>query len=317
MAHAGMRKTVGDREEAGRRDAMDDAHQQTCDTKDSASPAQALADAHRKAREEYRDHRSRITERLCAFFDAVLAIAITLLTLELAFPEAEQFGAVELQELYIPFTALLISYVALGQAWYMHTKTFSQMHYRATDAEITGHLFLMFFVMLFPKTTELIANYPSSRLAIAIYLACFLAMVLTLFALMGSARNKQLKKIERAYGEQYLPHGSRAKLTELAHATIESDMNLHGLVKSFLGILTREFIASLVDLIGITGAVICLFVNPLLSYVFFLADIVITAICYHGLRTLYRRASEYGRACHVSLEDVDGEEDEDAMGQVA
>ncbi len=94
-------------------------------------------------------------ERLILFSDAVFAIAITLLIIEIKFPELpENYKAgFSLYEMFKPvlkhFTAFIISFFFIGISWARHLKLFSFL--RSYD---TGVIFLnllnLFFIVTFP-----------------------------------------------------------------------------------------------------------------------------------------------------------------------
>lgn len=294
-------------------DADDDFEIRVVTTPDdptSGLSKKEVLDVGRKTIKEQRKRTEQRTgTRVVAFFDAVMAIAITLLALEIAIPEVEALTLGELESLFLPFTALFISFLALGQAWFAHVKAFSQMEYSSSNLTTVGHLVLMFFVVLFPKTTELIATYPHSTSAIVVYLICFFAMVITEGVLIGSARKQQLDTLERIYAERNLPNLDKATLAMLAKETAEKNEDFKVLVKSFLRVLKMESLTVVTSFVTTGCAVIFLFVNPFCCYLFFLADIVISSICYHQIKVSFSRVENSCEACSVSL--FEGE-DEDA-----
>ena len=275
------------------------------------STSQLVHETREEARQRHDEGRQRITDRLVAFFDAVLAIAITLLALEIAVPEIGNFGTAELQEVFVPFTALFISYLALGQVWFKHAKLFSQLNYRVTDAGIVGHLVLLFFVMLFPKTTQLISLHPSSPYAIVVYLACYVGALVTLAVLVGTARRRQVRRLENAYMERNIQNVGHASLSTLRNMSGDYPDAFDGLVKGFLGILSYETASMVVDFVGITGAVIALIFNPVVCYAFFLADIVVALLCYRKIASLQQTVMACGNSCQLYLEDLEDDPDED------
>ena len=94
-------------------------------------------------------------ERLILFSDAVFAIAITLLIIEIKFPELPENykDGFSLYEMFKPvlahFTAFIISFFFIGISWARHLKLFSFL--RSYD---NGVIFLnllnLFFIVIFP-----------------------------------------------------------------------------------------------------------------------------------------------------------------------
>jgi uncharacterized membrane protein len=93
-------------------------------------------------------------ERMILFSDAVFAIAITLLILEVKFPHLPDNPTVhETQELFKPviirFTAFAISFFFIGVMWAKHLKMFKYLRsYNGTI--ITLNLIFLFFIVCFP-----------------------------------------------------------------------------------------------------------------------------------------------------------------------
>lgn len=255
--------------------------------------------------------KQRTGERVITFFDAVVAIAITLLMLEIAIPEAESFTTVQLQELFLPFTALFISFLALGQVWYSHVKSFSQVEYSLSNTDILLHLVLMFFIVLFPKTTELISTYPHSVLAITIYIACFLIVVVIAAIINASVHKQQLSIMERAYAKKNLKTTDKASLAMLIKDTYNSSEDFKVLVKSFIKMLKMEGLYALTGFVTTTAAVIFLFINPWLCYICFIIDIVVSVLCYRQVKINYQKMDTASEKCSVSLFSDDDDEEEE------
>ena len=63
--------------------------------------------------------------RLLAFFDAVLAIAITVLALQIDIPELGEINDAGRYEFFMMLTSYFMSFIAMGSLWYVHTSFFS------------------------------------------------------------------------------------------------------------------------------------------------------------------------------------------------
>lgn len=95
-------------------------------------------------------------ERMILFSDAVIAIAITLLIIELKLPEIHERGAVAflhaLEQIAYKFVGFVFSFFLIGVYWIVHHRLFGfVVHYNAKL--IWLNLFLLFFIVIMPFTT--------------------------------------------------------------------------------------------------------------------------------------------------------------------
>ena len=111
------------------------------------------------------DVKREMGERTIFFFDAVLAIAITLLVLDIPVKGFADFEADEFHELFVSFTAFFISFDVLAQIWILHSRIFSIPGFKQYCSP-RENVELLFFVVLFPKATELLSNNSHSVVAI-------------------------------------------------------------------------------------------------------------------------------------------------------
>ena len=107
-------------------------------------------------------------ERMILFSDAVFAIVITLMAIEIKFPEDVKLNQHnllhELQHLVPVLLAYLVSFVFIGSIWYQHLKIFSLL--KDYDKGLVVHnLMLLFFIGLFPFTASLITKAKDSMLS--------------------------------------------------------------------------------------------------------------------------------------------------------
>jgi uncharacterized membrane protein len=135
------------------------------------------------------------TNRLEAFSDGVLAIAITLLVLELTVPDVtdDLLGALLAQ--WPEYLAYLVSFATIGAIWVAHSAVTE--HLEAADPTILRiNLLLLFFVSLLPFTTRLLAeNYEADdaeRVAVTVYGLNLLLASLTTSAMWQWARHARL-----------------------------------------------------------------------------------------------------------------------------
>ncbi|WP_064745420.1 TMEM175 family protein [Pseudonocardia acaciae] len=127
-------------------------------------------------------------KRLEAFSDGVMAIAITLLVLDLKVPpHAEAAGnttahglAAALGHEWPSYAAYLVSFLVIGIIWINHHAMFTQVR-RVDRAVLFTNLGLLMVVSLIPFPTRLLADYLTSddsdaHVAAAVYSATMLGM---------------------------------------------------------------------------------------------------------------------------------------------
>jgi uncharacterized membrane protein len=132
--------------------------------------------------------RTREVDRIAAFSDAVFAIAITLLSLQLAVPAAADLGSA-LTHLGSGLFAFVISFLVIGAFWVAHHRIFALVVRH--DARLMWlNLFLLFFIVLIPFTTTVLAEYGGHRLGVLVYAASVIGagsadVALVAYALVG------------------------------------------------------------------------------------------------------------------------------------
>jgi uncharacterized membrane protein len=128
-------------------------------------------------------------ERMILFSDAVFAIAITLLIIEIKFPEIER-GATSHEVLHqfkpviIRFIGFILSFFFIGVMWARHLKIFKYL--RSYDSGvILRNLILLFFIVCFPFTASgLTENIrPGFVLPIVVYAINICCVMLAQYAL--------------------------------------------------------------------------------------------------------------------------------------
>ncbi len=112
-------------------------------------------------------------ERMILFSDAVFAIVITLMAIEIHLPDIQRFSsndqlATELIKLVPTFIAYAVSFAFIGSIWYQHLQVFSLLK-DYDKGLVFRNLLMLFFIGLFPFSASLIAR-PGSGLLINIYI---------------------------------------------------------------------------------------------------------------------------------------------------
>ena len=144
------------------------------------------------------DHHDRTEfqlERLILFTDAVFAIAITLLAIEIRFPELHRLPSDAdiwrgLGELLPKFMGFLIGFAIIAQYWTAHHRIFRFVRNYDTRLLWLNILFLLFIVLM-PFSSGLFSSYGIVRAAFIIYasniMLAGLAQVLLLRYLLSPA----------------------------------------------------------------------------------------------------------------------------------
>ena len=144
-----------------------------------------------------RGRTGRSTERLQAFTDGVIAIAITLLTLDIHVPEPDSSGdslAHRLGELWPHYLAFATSYLVIGILWINHHAIFNLID-RADHYLVVINILFLLSVSIVPFTTALVSEYigrDGARTAIAVYSGWFLLVALIYNLLWRWARYANL-----------------------------------------------------------------------------------------------------------------------------
>lgn len=105
-------------------------------------------------------------ERLAAFMDAVLAIIMTILILELKKPETATLKA--LWDLKIDYFAYTISFFWLGTMWVNLHNEWHKIKY-ITPSIVWTNVILLFFSSFFPYVTSFVTSYYNSSVAQGFY----------------------------------------------------------------------------------------------------------------------------------------------------
>ncbi|MBV9311286.1 MAG: DUF1211 domain-containing protein [Solirubrobacterales bacterium] len=130
--------------------------------------------------------------RLEAFSDGVLAVAITLLVLDIRVPPIGSPGSLghELARQWPIYAAYVTSFLTIGIIWINHHAMTNRLE-QADHSILVLNLFLLLSIGVLPFATSLMSAYlkhpQGQHLAAAIYSGAFLVM-----SLMFSALNRQI-----------------------------------------------------------------------------------------------------------------------------
>lgn len=123
-------------------------------------------------------------ERLSAFSDAVFAVIITVLVLELRPPDADTFSA--LLPLWPIGLSYAVSYLFIAIVWVNHHHLFSHAE-QSTPRLVWSNFAHLFSVSLIPFTTEWIAESRLAAAPVTTYAAVFVLVNVTYLALCWEA----------------------------------------------------------------------------------------------------------------------------------
>lgn len=126
-------------------------------------------------------------ERLTAFEDAILAIIMTILVLDLNKPK--EVSWLGLWDLRVSFFAYAISFFWIGLMWVSHHNNWQLVHI-IDMRTIMLTLVLLFFASLFPYTTSLVAeNFNNSTAQV------FYGLIIIAISLLNVALSKNLGRL--------------------------------------------------------------------------------------------------------------------------
>jgi uncharacterized membrane protein len=145
------------------------------------------------------------TTRLEAFSDGVIAIAITLLILEIHVPDLEDGSPTALwqalHDLWPNYLGYVISFATIGIMWANHHTIFRFID-RTDHYLILTNLLFLFFVATVPFPTALMADYlghPAERVGVIVYSGWFLLTALS-YNLLWTYASRGKRLIDPAAG---------------------------------------------------------------------------------------------------------------------
>lgn len=119
-------------------------------------------------------HRKAQLERMAFFSDAVFAIAMTLLVVEVKLPHVERFDdgalAAALLGIIPSYIGFLVSFLVLARFWVSHHVVLGEL--RATNTKLLwANLLLLLAVAFMPFPTAVVAEYAQLRVGVGFYSA--------------------------------------------------------------------------------------------------------------------------------------------------
>jgi uncharacterized membrane protein len=115
------------------------------------------------------------SERLSTFVDAVIAVVITIMVLDLRAPARPDFRGLE--EAAPTFLSYILSFIYVAIYWTNHHHFFALVK-RVNGAVLWANLHLVFWLSLIPFTTAWLGAHPASLAPTIVYGAVLLAAAL-------------------------------------------------------------------------------------------------------------------------------------------
>jgi uncharacterized membrane protein len=148
-------------------------------------------------------------DRLLMFGDAVFAIAITLLAIDIRVPQlAENLIASQLNNEIIGLAPKLISFTLtfyiIGSYWVSYHRTFHLIKSYNRGLISFDLLFLMFIVLL-PFPNDLIGKYPTQQISVIIYAVLLSATGISL-CLLWIYASRRYRLIDSTLRQDFIKH---------------------------------------------------------------------------------------------------------------
>jgi uncharacterized membrane protein len=165
---------------------------------ESGAAVPVVPGAELSAADRRRDQRS--LDRLVNFSDAVFAIAITRLALDVRLPNIDSVAArpplaPQLVVLAPSLFAFTLSFVVIGGYWVAHHRLFKFVE-RYDTRLLWLNLLTLFCIALLPFPTQVIAKYGDTVLGVEIYAGAMTLTGLSVLATMGYAYSAHLTAAE-------------------------------------------------------------------------------------------------------------------------
>lgn len=179
------------------------------------------------------------TNRLEAFYDAIIAIIVTVLVLELPQPETATIAGI--LALKVSYFTYLVSFLVCANLWQYHHLIYA--HVKKIDSKIIWlNILLMFVISVIPYLTIFVANNPNSLLSESLYGLNFILIDIILFIM-----SRYLIKINK--DSEYL-----SEVLDLKNAIIIPLIFL--IIGFIIGFLGHPIAISIVCLITIVRSIL-------------------------------------------------------------
>ena len=133
-------------------------------------------------------------KRIRSLFDAITAIAMTMMALEISVVGFQTFNIQALLILLNEITVYLISFIALASIWATHTILYSSFKTLGSLWYMLTNILLMFIITIYPILTKLMSEYQQSAILQCVYIGCFLIMEIIMTLFLHFARRHDLNE---------------------------------------------------------------------------------------------------------------------------
>lgn len=142
------------------------------------------------------DRERTLLERLTFFSDAVFAIAITLLVIEVRLPELHRVSEAGLQQALLDlipkYIGFIVSFFVIGRFWLGHHRTFGMLR-KADNRLIFANLLLLLGIAFMPFPTAVFSEYVGLTTSTALYTGWLIVVGLFNWRVIGiGLRNERL-----------------------------------------------------------------------------------------------------------------------------
>lgn len=124
------------------------------------------------SQQSHDEHERTLLERVTFFSDAVFAIAMTLLVIEVKLPHieavSEQALGQALANLIPHYIGFIASFLVIGRFWVSHHQLFGMLD-RSNMRMIWTNLFFLLAVAFTPFPTAILSSYPLLRVGVGFY----------------------------------------------------------------------------------------------------------------------------------------------------
>lgn len=258
-------------------------------------------------------------DRLVSFFDAIVAVGITMIVMGIALPEPGMKGWELVGYIGSEVTVYLVSFVALAELWRVHHAIFTHFEGVADEQVINAHIALMFLVTIFPFLTRFMNAYQDVVEIRVLYVSSYVVMnsLMVLIVYLANRRHVQNQLEEEDNIKKWIPlmlaqrkneddfDGKMKEFEKYSAMFQKGELSKQqiGLANTFsldeglkeslkaMGIWEEEdpnikkagsiqaMISISFNFVSVTLSVLFLMVNPLLCYVVFSLKFVLEAIC--------------------------------------
>lgn len=141
--------------------------------------------------------------RLTAFTDAIIAIIMTVMALEIKVPNRPTLGALNSEAAY--FSAFVITFLSLGTDWYNHHYAFGTAK-KISRKAFWFNLFWLLVMAILPVATGWVSEFPWSRTTEYFYFILFFARAILYYLLitvLAEDNPRQEEKIKNILSNNY------------------------------------------------------------------------------------------------------------------